>query len=477
MAAARAGSGPVVAGLGITEMGKIYDRTTAGFAAEAVRLAAADAGLSLADIDGLLVSTGVTGGVGLELQRDLGLRNLTLLSEMQAFGATAGAMLQLAATSVQQGSSDVVACVFADAPLRPKVSSASAYGGRGMGQTGWRGIAAASGVSGANPMYAMAARRHMERYGTTSQQLAEVAVAQRAWAAHNPRAQMRDPITVADHQASRMIAEPFRLLDCCLVSNGGVAVIVTTAERAADLAAPPVHVLGWAQCHPGRFLMRDDDFGLVTGAARSGPRALAMAGITLDDVDVVELYDCYTFTVLVTLEDYGFCEKGEGGAFVSSGILGPRRQAQAQHRWWAALGLLHVGDDTVVRSGHSGPGPGGRPPGRIPFVGPGQRQRWGVRPPLDDRSRVGGPVMAVVLGAVERDGNTAAFLDGTARGEFLLRRCTACGGMGGPQEPQCGGCGSLETEWVPAAGARGLSAGPSCTDGLPTAGPRRSRSL
>jgi acetyl-CoA acetyltransferase len=163
----------------------------------------------------------------------------------------------------------------------------------------------------------------MERYGTTSQQLAEVAVAQRAWAAHNPRAQMRDPITVADHQASRMIAEPFRLLDCCLVSNGGVAVIVTTAERAADLAAPPVHVLGWAQCHPGRFLMRDDDFGLVTGAARSGPRALAMAGITLDDVDVVELYDCYTFTVLVTLEDYGFCEKGEGGAFVSSGILGP----------------------------------------------------------------------------------------------------------------------------------------------------------
>ena len=134
MAAARAGSGPVVAGLGITEMGKIYDRTTAGFAAEAVRLAAADAGLSLADIDGLLVSTGVTGGVGLELQRDLGLRNLTLLSEMQAFGATAGAMLQLAATSVQQGSSDAVACVFADAPLRPKVSSASAYGGRGMGQ-------------------------------------------------------------------------------------------------------------------------------------------------------------------------------------------------------------------------------------------------------------------------------------------------------------------------------------------------------
>ena len=315
--------GAVIAGLGLTEMGKVYGRTTAEFAAEAVRLAAADAGLPMDAIDGLLVSTGVTGGVGLELQRDLGLRNLTLLSEMQAFGATAGGMLQLAAAAVAAGTSSVVACVFADAPLHENKSSAAAYGGRGMGQTGWRGIAAASGVAGANPMYAMAARRHMERYGTTSEQLGHVAVAQRAWAALNPRAQMRQPIGLADHQASRMIAEPFRLLDCCLVSNGGVAVLVTTADRAADLAAPPVHILGLAQCHPGRFLMRDDDLGFVTGAAQAGPRAMAMAGVTLDDVDVVELYDCYTFTVLVTLEDYGFCPKGEGGPFVASGILGP----------------------------------------------------------------------------------------------------------------------------------------------------------
>ena len=304
-------------------MGKVYDRSTSGFAAEAVRSAVADAGLQMGDVDGLLVSTGVTGGVGLGLQRELGLRDLTLLAEMQAFGATAGAMLQTAALAVQAGSSEVVACVFADAPLRADRSSGAAYGGSGMGRAGWNGIAAASGVSGANPMYAMAARRHMERYGTTSEQLAHVAVAQRAWAAMNPRAQMREPITVADHQASRMVADPFRLLDCCLVSNGGIAVIVTSAERAADLAQPAVHVLGWSQCHPGRYLMRDDDLGLVTGAARSGPRAMAMAGITLDDVDVVELYDCYTFTVLVTLEDYGFCDKGEGGAFVSSGILGP----------------------------------------------------------------------------------------------------------------------------------------------------------
>jgi acetyl-CoA acetyltransferase len=130
----------------------------------------------------------------------------------------------------------------------------------------------------------------------------------------NPAAQMREPITLADHQASRWIVEPFHLLDCCLVSNGGIAVIV--ADRA--IAQPPVHVLGWAQSHPGRYLRRNPDFGLVSGAATAGPAALAMAGLDVTDVDVLELYDCYTFTVLITLEDYGFCGKGEGGPFVAS---------------------------------------------------------------------------------------------------------------------------------------------------------------
>jgi acetyl-CoA acetyltransferase len=128
---------------------------------------------------------------------------------------------------------------------------------------------------------------------------------------------------MADYLSARWIAEPFRLLDCCLVSNGGIAVIVTAADRAASLAQPPVHVLGWAQSHPGHFLRRDDDFGLVSGAAMAGPAALAMAGVALADIDLAELYDCYTYTVLITLEDYGFCAKGEGGPFVSSGVLGP----------------------------------------------------------------------------------------------------------------------------------------------------------
>jgi acetyl-CoA acetyltransferase len=313
---------PVIAGLGMTELGRVYGRSAAQFAADAVRLAAADAGLALDAVDGLLVSAGSTGGVHLSLQRDLGLADLKLASQLQAYGSTAGAMVQFASLAVQAGMAGVVACVWADDPLRPGTPAAAAYT-RARAPAGWTGLLGATGALGANLMYALAARRHMHRYGTTNEQLGAIAIAQRDWAVLNPRAQMRQPITMTDYLSSRWIAEPFRLLDCCLVSNGGIAFIVTTADRAAALAQPPVHVLGWAQSHPGRSMRRDDNFGLVSGAAKAGPAALAMAGVSLADIDIAELYDCYTFTVLLTLEDYGFCAKGEGGPFAESGVLGP----------------------------------------------------------------------------------------------------------------------------------------------------------
>jgi acetyl-CoA acetyltransferase len=318
-----AGRRPVICGLGMTDLGKVYGPTAARFAADAVRLAAADAGLALADIDGLLVSSGVSHGVHLDLQLDLGLYDLALLSEMQAYGSTAGAMVQVASMAVQSGMASTVACVWADAPLQQGQSTAAAYGAAARAPTGWRGLSAAAGVVSANHRYAMAARRHMERFGTTSDQLGAIAVAQRDWAVLNPRAQLRTPITIEDYHASRWIAEPFHLFDCCLVSNGGIAIIVTSADRAAGLRQPPVYVRGWAQAHPGHSGRRFDDFGLVSGAATAGPAALRMAGVELADIDVVELYDCYTYTVLVTLEDYGFCGKGEGGPFAASGVLGP----------------------------------------------------------------------------------------------------------------------------------------------------------
>jgi acetyl-CoA acetyltransferase len=310
-----------IAGLGMTDLGKVYGRTAAQYAGDAVRLAVADAGLELGDVDGLLTSAGVSGGVGLALQRDLGLRDLRLLSEMQSYGSTAGQMVQYASLAIGAGMAETVACVFADAPLRQDTSTGAAYGARGA--VGWRGLLGAAGIRDTNSMYALAAQRHMDTYGTTNDQLGHIAVGQRAWAELNPRAQMRTPMTLEDYHASRWIVEPFHLLDCCLVSNGGIAVVVTSAERAASLARPPVHVLGWGQAHPGHAQRRHEDFGLVSGAARSGPAALAMAGLTVSDVDVVELYDCYTFTVLITLEDYGFCPKGEGGRFVADGTLGP----------------------------------------------------------------------------------------------------------------------------------------------------------
>jgi acetyl-CoA acetyltransferase len=304
-------------------VGKVFGRTASQFAADAVRLAAGDAGLELSQIDGLLTSSGVTRGVSLSLQQELGLSDLAMLSEMQAFGATAGAMVATASMAVQSGMATAVACVFGDSPLKEGRSTGAAYGGRRT-PSGWRGMMAAAGIYGANPLYALAARRHMLTYGTTTEQFAHIAVAQRSWALSNPLAQMRSPMTLEDHQSSRWVADPFRLFDCCLVSNGGAAVIVTTAERAASMRQPPVHVLGWGQGHPGHSLRRSDDFGLRTGAVRSGATAFAMAGLTVADVDVFELYDCYTYTVLVSLEDYGVCAKGEGGPFVSSGVLGPQ---------------------------------------------------------------------------------------------------------------------------------------------------------
>jgi acetyl-CoA acetyltransferase len=310
-----------IAGLGITPMGRIYGRTTSSFAREAVRLAVDDAGLTLADIDGLLINS--PGDLNLGLQRALGLKQTKLLAEYQAFGSSAGAMIQYAGMAVDAGMAECVVCVFADAPLKEGVGAGAAYGARRPNISGYYAVQLATGYGGANPRYAMAARRHMTTYGTTSEQFGAVAVQQRAWAAMNPMAQFRDPITIEDHQSSRWIADPLRLLDCCLVSNGAIAVIVTSAARARSLRQPPVYVHGWGQAHPGMVQERGCGFGLVSGAVESGARAFAMAGLGVRDVNVCQIYDCYTYTVVVSLEDYGFCAKGEGGEFVESGVLGP----------------------------------------------------------------------------------------------------------------------------------------------------------
>jgi acetyl-CoA acetyltransferase len=356
-------NGAAIVGLGMTELGKVYGPSPRRFAADAVRLAASDAGLDLTDLDGLIVSAGMSGSPGIELADALGLRDLRLLTYMNSFGATAGAMVSYAAMSIASGAASTVACVFSDAPLKPRQSAGSAYDRKPSGTEqewyGFGGLNAALGFRSVNAFYALAARRHMERYGTTSEQLGAIAVSTRQWAAGNPLAQLRDPITLADHQDSRWVVDPLHLLDCCLVSNGGVAVIVTGADRAAGLAQPPVHVLGWGQGHPGHRMERGSDFGLTTGAAVSGPVAMKMAGVTAGDIDLCQIYDCYTYTVLVSLEDYGFCAKGEGGAFAESGALAPGGalptntgggQLSAYYMW----GMTPLSEAVIQARGHGG---------------------------------------------------------------------------------------------------------------------------
>jgi acetyl-CoA acetyltransferase len=311
-----------IVGLGMTAMGRNFNHSTPlGFAAEAIQRALADAGLSRDDLDGLLYSPGVIAADQINgafsLQQMMGIKNLRLTAMMVAGGASAGAMVMHAAQAIAAGMASTVACVFADAPLSPP----SAGGGRSSDNFGRaQGINATYGMFGAASGYAMVARAHMHRFGTTHEQLGTVALAQRAWANLNPDAQLHDrTLTMAEYHSSRWISEPLHLYDCCLVSNGGICVIVTSAERARDLRKPPVYVLGMGQGHPGG----DPAQTLSCGAPIAKRTAFAMAGVELKDFDVVQLYDCFTITVIVTLEDYGFCAKGEGGPFVTGGRLGP----------------------------------------------------------------------------------------------------------------------------------------------------------
>ncbi len=314
-------SAAAICGLGITAMGRVY-RDADDLAAEAVYLAIEDAGLKKSDIDGLLINAGVGNAVSIPLHISLGLQELNVLTFMQGYGSSAGQMIQYAAMAVANGLANYIVCVFADAPLLEGQRTGAAYAGGGR-RNAMGSLYPLYGFAGALPMYALAAQRHMDLYGTTQEHFAEIAIGQRKWAAMNPAATKREPLDLAGYNASPWVVEPFHVLDCCLVSNGGVAVIVTSAERARDMKQPPVYVRGFAQAHGHDAGMSNQDAAIHTPAARSAPRALTMADAKLSDVTQCQIYDCYTYTVIVTLEDYGFCKKGEGGQFIADGKLSP----------------------------------------------------------------------------------------------------------------------------------------------------------
>ncbi|MEA3077631.1 MAG: hypothetical protein QOF60_2539 [Actinomycetota bacterium] len=283
-----------------------------------VKEALDDAGLTLADIDGVCHHQS-----SLAFAEYLGITARFTDSTMTG-GSVFEVYLEHAASAIAAGLAECILVVFAQTP---RADRKKGNGQRG-GPPNW---------GGANPMvewelpyglqapkgaYALAASRHMAQYGTTSEQLAQIAVSTREWAALNPRARYRDPITVDDVLASPMLASPLHLLDCCLVTDGGGAFIVTTAERARDLKKPPVYVLGAATAHTHMMISQMPDLATTPGAI-SGPKAFEMAGVKPGDVDVLMGYDSFTITALLHLEDLGFCAKGEGGPFAEDGRLGP----------------------------------------------------------------------------------------------------------------------------------------------------------
>lgn len=304
-----------IVGVGATPQGKLPGATPLGLQVDAFRLALADAGLRKDEVDGLLTMPGTTTPEGarnyLRLGEALGLAP-RFTASLSMGGATALVLMQLATQAIAAGAATTVACVFGDTARTGGSRFAAAYGwGDSWGIWGMFAAAANS---------AMTARRHMHEYGTTSRQLAEVAVACRRHASLNPAAVMREPMTIEDHQASRPVVEPLRLYDCCLISDGGVAFIVTSVERARRLRARPVRVLGVAQAHSPETI-GNPEWWYVPHQQTAAEAAYRAAGVGPDAVDVAQLYDNFTISVIVWLEHAGFCKRGEGGAFVEGGRI------------------------------------------------------------------------------------------------------------------------------------------------------------
>lgn len=306
-----------IAGVGLSDLGRVPDKTATQLIWQGAQRALADCGLSKSDVDGF-GAHGIT-LAPVEISEQLGLRP-TWFDGTNVGGSSWEVMAQHAMEAIQAGSAEVVLL---------------AYGSTARSDAKRQTRGAATAVNRGGPLafdnpyghtliakYAMVARRHMHQYGTTIEQLAEIAVAAHEWAMLNPEAFDRRQITIDDVAESPMIADPFTALHCCLRTDGGGAVVLVSEERARDLAKPPVWILGAAHAASHVNMASWDDL-TVSPCALTGPKALAQAGVTIDDIDVSELYDSFTSTLLLTIEGLGYCAPGEGGAFVQDGKLRP----------------------------------------------------------------------------------------------------------------------------------------------------------
>jgi acetyl-CoA acetyltransferase len=302
-----------IAGLGVTRQGRNLQVPARALRREALELALDDAGLVRADIDGYI-------GTSSEMFEDV--RHLGLapgfIWAMNAGGATATWAILNAMGAIRSGQAEIVAVAYGATPSSPSASPTNGRSG-GYGAFGY-GYPMMYGMVGAAAAHALHARRHMYRYGTTSEHLGAVAVTQRAYAALRPGTLgFGQPITMEDHHASPMIVDPFRRLDCCRDTDGGVVLLITTEERAGDLASPGVSVLGVGTGHNLRNWWTGEVYDLHDDIAPAAATAFGQAGLTVDDVDVACLYDPFTISPIMQLEAYGFCGPGEGGPLVAAG--------------------------------------------------------------------------------------------------------------------------------------------------------------
>ncbi|MFH9826828.1 thiolase C-terminal domain-containing protein [Streptomyces bobili] len=305
-----------VVGVALSDCGRVDDATPYALHAQAARRALADAGLDRSRIDGF-ASAGLGTLAPVEVADYLGLRP-TWVDSTSVGGSTWEVMAAHAADAIGAGHANAVLLAYgstARADVRAgRRTGTYAFGGRGPLQFevpyGHTLIA----------KYAMAARRHMIEHGTTIEQLAEVAVQARANAALNPEAMFRTPLTVDEVLSGPVVADPFTKLHCCVRSDGGAAVLLAAEEYVRDCRTDPVWILGTGE-HVSHASMTEWDDFTVTPAAVSGRLAFARAGVTPAEMDFAQLYDAFTYMTLVTLEDLGFCAKGEGGAYVEKGRL------------------------------------------------------------------------------------------------------------------------------------------------------------
>ena len=309
-----------IVGAADTEVGKVPHLGATALCIDAARRAMDNAGISKDQIDGLVTCNSMTEPYMYHAEAIA--EYLQILPRYcisaNAGGGTTFSSIQHAATAIAAGVCETVLISLADR-LRTGLSRDQAK--KMQSSTGHPEFETPYGAT-VPAYYALIARAHMEKFGTRPEQLAAVAVSGRQHAARNPKAQMRELITVDDVLNSRMIADPLHLLDCSLVSDGGAAIIMTSAERADDFPHDPVYILGAGEGHSHEHISQARSL-TTSAAADSGRRAYAMAGLGPGDIDVVQLYDCFTPVVLIELEDLGFCAKGEGGSFVESGATAP----------------------------------------------------------------------------------------------------------------------------------------------------------